>query len=194
MGHWKSKPTVKILPGEWYATSRNEVISTLLGSCIAACLYDPESGIFGMNHFMLSNQRYSRDIHFTMSEAGRYGIHSMGMLINELIKLGANRKSLRAKVFGGASIISDTGVYGNFCCVGMVNCKFIVEFCKFEEIPLEVADLGGNTGRVIYFDGEDFAVYRRNIRQQRSKGLAERDHHMWRSSIGHICEQLVKRG
>lgn len=188
---WKSRPTVKIAPAEWYATdNRDEMLSTLLGSCVAACLYDRDKGIFGMNHFMLSNPRYSKDIPFAMTEAGRYGIQSMELLINDMMKLGARRKALRAKAFGGGSIITNPVPGDNFNCVGHVNSRFIVEFCKLESIPLDASDLGGAQGRVIYFDCRDQAVYLRKI--QNSRMLARRDHTAWQSAINrHEREETV---
>ncbi len=179
---WKTRPTVKIAPAEWYATAnRDEMLSTLLGSCVAACLYDRDKGIFGMNHFMLSNPRYARNISFTQTEAGRYGIQSMELLINDMMKLGARRKALRAKVFGGGSIITNPVQGDNFSCVGQVNSRFIIDFCKLESIPLDSSDLGGVQGRVIYFDCRDQAVYLRKIRNSRM--LAKRDHDAWQSAI-----------
>lgn len=174
---------VSLAPGECYASAGPVTISTLLGSCIAACLYDPVSRVVGMNHFLLSNRRYSRELPVTESEAGRYGIHAMELLINRMMSIGAIRKRLQAKVFGGATLFGRSDGVGNFLCVGEVNCKFIREFLGTEGIPLLAVDLGGEEGRVIHFSNGDFAVYVRKIARDRSGALARRDHRCWLRAI-----------
>jgi chemotaxis protein CheD len=174
---------VTIDPGEYYSTDKPGVISTLLGSCIAACLYDPKNRLIGMNHFMLSNTRYSRDMPIHISEAGRYGIQAMELLINDMMAKGTNRRLLRAKIFGGATIVYRETENSNFFCVGQVNCKFIREFLDNEGIPIDAEDLGGNFGRVIHFSNGDFSVHRRKIGNTRSKQLALRDRECWQRAI-----------
>ena len=174
---------VTIDPGEYYSTGNAGVISTLLGSCIAACLYDPKKRIIGMNHFMLSNPRYAQDMPIYASEAGRYGIHAMELLINDMMAKGTNRRLLRAKIFGGATIMSRETEQSNFICVGLVNCKFIREYLADENIPVDAEDLGGSFGRVIHFSNGDFSVHRRKISGARSMLLAQRDRECWQKSI-----------
>jgi len=174
---------VSIDPGEYYSTNKPSVISTLLGSCVAACLYDPKKQLIGMNHFMLSNTRYSRDMPMHISEAGRYGIHAMELLINDMMGKGTNRKRLRAKVFGGATISYKETEFSNFMCVGQVNSKFIREYLTGEGIPVDAEDLEGSFGRVIHFSNGDFAVHRRKINPGSSKKLALRDRDCWQQSI-----------
>ena len=101
-------PRVEVNPGARYVASTAVDIKTLLGSCIAACLYDPSAGVAGLNHFLLAAPRYSRSMPYTETDAGRYGIHAMELLINDMLKLGATRAGLRAKIFGGASMLSFT--------------------------------------------------------------------------------------
>ncbi|MCM0082454.1 chemotaxis protein CheD [Geomonas sp. Red32] len=174
---------VVISPGEYYTTASPGVISTLLGSCIAACLYDPVRRIIGMNHFMLSNPRYSRDLPPSITEAGRYGIHAMDLLINAMMAKGTTRSMLRAKVFGGATILNPDSAGGNFFCVGEVNCRFITEYLEMERIPVDAMDVGGEFGRVIHFSNGDFAVHRRKINHLRSDRLAQRDRYCWQRAI-----------
>jgi chemotaxis protein CheD len=174
---------VIIEPGEYYSCADATVISTLLGSCVAACLYDPVRRIIGMNHFLLSSMCYSKDIPSFVSDAGRYGIHAMELLINDMMHKGADRRSLRAKAFGGASIFNKSEQAGTFMCVGEVNCRFIREFLANEDIPLDAEDLGGEHGRVIHFSNGDFTVYQRNIGHNRSRQLAARDRHCWQKAI-----------
>jgi len=174
---------VTIDPGEYFSTGNPAVISTLLGSCIAACLYDRNNKLIGMNHFMLSNTRYSRDMPIHVSEAGRYGIHAMELLINDMMAKGANRRQLRAKIFGGATLMYRETESSNFFCVGQVNCSFIREFLENEAIPIEAEDLGGDFGRVIHFSNGDFSVHRRKISAGRSSKIALRDRDCWQAAI-----------
>ena len=175
---------VIIDPGEYYASGVPVTISTLLGSCVSACLFDPINKVMGMNHFMLSHQRYSRELPMTQTEAGRYGIHSMELLINEMLKLGAEKRLLKAKAFGGGTIIDRDSETSNFKCVGEVNSRFIREFLAFERIPLIAENLGGKEGRVIHFSYGDFAVYMRKLRSaDKTKSLVMRDRDCWRHAI-----------
>lgn len=174
---------VTLEPGELYASKEPVTISTLLGSCVAACLYDPVHRVVGMNHFMLSNRRYSRDLPHYRTDAGRYGIQAMELLINEMMHLGADRKKLQAKVFGGATILQRTGAIGNFFCVGEVNCRFIHDFLEDERIPIQAQELGGDKGRVIHFSNGDFAVYLRKVERSSSERLAQRDRNCWLKAI-----------
>jgi chemotaxis protein CheD len=174
---------VTLSPGEYYSTGNPAVISTLLGSCVAACLYDPRKRLIGMNHFMLSNARYAMDMPNHITEAGRYGIQAMELLINQMMAKGTNRRLLRAKIFGGATILNRDPDSGNFFCVGQVNCKFITEYLKSEGIPVDALDIGGNFGRVIHFSNGDFAVHRRIIDSSRSHKLALRDRNCWQQAI-----------
>jgi chemotaxis protein CheD len=136
-----------------------------------------------MNHFMLSNTRYSRDMPIHVSEAGRYGIHAMELLINDMMTKGTDRRQLRAKIFGGATMMYRETESSNFFCVGQVNCKFIREFLTAESIPIDAEDLGGDFGRVIHFSNGDFSVHRRKINSGRSKQVAQRDRDCWQTSI-----------
>lgn len=177
-------PNITIHPGEFYVTRKHVIISTLLGSCIAACLYDPVNEVAGMNHFMLSNKRYSRTMPLCITEAGRYGVHAMELLINRMLNTGAVRSELRAKVFGGSPLLplrdrSDS----NFLCVGEVNCRFVLEFLKNEGIPLITSDLGGPTGRVILFSSSDYSVKRRRIAQSKITIVHKHEKNFWLNSI-----------
>lgn len=94
--------TRRILPGEYYVTGKQMVLVTVLGSCVAACIRDTDSGIGGMNHFMLPDDG-RRD---TAGVSARYGTYAMEVLINHLLKLGARRGRLEAKVFGGGAVMA----------------------------------------------------------------------------------------
>lgn len=158
-------------------------MSTLLGSCISACLYDPVTKVMGMNHFLLSNRRYSHHMPYYTTEAGRYGIHAMEILINDMLAQGARRGNFLAKAFGGASLLQPSNEAGNFFCVGEVNVKFIKEFLQTEKIPLITADLGGDRGRVVHFHHGDFSVYVRKIQKTINRDLGLKEKRYWLTSI-----------
>src|SRR5687767_8370950 len=91
--------TAKILPGEYYVTRHDEIIATVLGSCISVCIRDPIAGVGGMNHFMLPEERVARDYKDPLAGlATRYGSHAMERLINDLLKLGAQRSRFEIKM------------------------------------------------------------------------------------------------
>jgi chemotaxis protein CheD len=149
-------------PGEHKAIKGKAVLQTLLGSCVAACLYDEGSGVSGMNHFLLANKRFAKSMPINATDAGRYGINAMELLINDMIKLGASKSRLKAKVFGAGNIIASVAS-DNFLCIGDVNSRFIREFLATEGIRVVSEDLGGELGRVIHFHTDSYRVFRRFI-------------------------------
>jgi len=136
-----------------------------------------------MNHFLLSNKRYAKGMPLCITEAGRYGIHAMELLINGMLKLGAKRSNIRAKAFGGGAVLQSVNQRDNFFCVGEVNSRFILEFLKNDKIPLVSSDLGGNTGRVIQFLSSDFSVMVRKIHQRASLKVVKEEKDFWKHSI-----------
>jgi chemotaxis protein CheD len=124
---------VKILPGEYFVHDEDILIMTTLGSCIAACLWDRQARIGGMNHFMLPENAGGG----ALTDSGRYGSYAMELLINEMMKRGACRGSLEAKVFGGAQVISGM----NSLNVGERNTQFVVDYLKTERIPILSRDV-----------------------------------------------------
>lgn len=142
--------------GEYVATRENVILSTTLGSCVAVCLFDPEKKVMGMNHIMLSHERYeSQDC---APQSGRFGHCAMIFLIKEMLSLGAAKKRIRAKMFGGASMFSDLSA----CCrgqgVGRMNADFVTKFLKEDGISLVSSELGGGSGRVISFHPLNYSV------------------------------------
>lgn len=121
---------VKILPGEYFVHDQDMALMTTLGSCIAACLWDRERRIGGLNHFMLPDAGGAAD-------GGRYGSYAMELLINELLKRGASRLSLEAKVFGGGAVINGM----NSINVGERNTRFVLDYLKTERIPVVSKDV-----------------------------------------------------
>ena len=175
-------PRVNLQPGDHYATKENVSLTTLLGSCVAACLYDPIAHVAGMNHFMLASRRYARNLPLSVTDAGRYGVHSMELLINDMLLLGAVKSRLKAKVFGGGAVIEGVS-HDNFLCVGEVNERFIREFLRTENIPVESSDLGGTQGRIIRFRTDTYAVYRKYIVPADTEKLEKRERGYWQKSI-----------
>ena len=123
---------VKILPGEYFVHNEDMLITTTLGSCIAACLWDRNARVGGMNHFMLP-ENSGRD----GPDGGRYGAFAMELLINELMKQGAQRSALEAKVFGGGQVISGMHSLN----VGERNTQFVLDYLKTERITVVSKDV-----------------------------------------------------
>lgn len=137
----------KILPGEFYVSTSNEIISTVLGSCISACIWDQVNGVGGMNHFLLPQRNNDHPNAMDASYTARYGNWAMEYLVNELIKHGATRNNLKAKIFGGGKIIN--GMTND---VGNGNVEFVLEYLKLENIPIIANDTGGPWPRKVMFD------------------------------------------
>jgi chemotaxis protein CheD len=125
--HFKNE-SVKVLPGEYFVHDEDMLITTTLGSCIAACLWDRDRRIGGMNHFMLPEGS---------GDSGRYGSYAMELLINEMMKRGASRMTMEAKVFGGGAVISGMNTLN----VGERNTKFVIEYLQTERIPIVSKDV-----------------------------------------------------
>ncbi len=141
--------TVKILPGEYYVTRSDEAVSTVLGSCVSACVRDPVRSIGGMNHFMLPEDGTVGSNSWldpAVGQATRYGSYAMESLINDLLKLGALRERLEVKLFGGGRILA------GMTDVGDRNITFIRNFMQIEGYQISAEDLGGTQPRkLIYF-------------------------------------------
>lgn len=178
----RNERRVQIPPGGQFVCNQDIILTTLLGSCVAACLYDPVNRVVGMNHFLLSSPRYSKDSSLIVTDGGRYGISAMEILINEMLKKGAMKRYIKAKAFGGASVIKISST-NNFSVVGEVNVRFIKEFLESESIPLVSSDLGGDLGRVIHFFANDFSVFLRKIKKTVSEGLVNKEQKYWEKSI-----------
>jgi chemotaxis protein CheD len=124
---------VKVLPGEYFVHDEDLIITTTLGSCIAACLWDRERRIGGMNHFMLPDSGASEGTGL----GGRYGSYAMELLINEMMKRGAARATMEAKVFGGGAVISGMSSIN----VGERNTQFVLDYLRTERIPVVSKDV-----------------------------------------------------
>ncbi|MBK1694959.1 chemotaxis protein CheD [Chromatium weissei] len=162
-----------IHPGEHYVTADPIILSTLLGSCVSVCLFDPVARIIGMNHFLLPMRNPAGGALTLASDAGRYGLWAMELLINGLLNIGAQREHLRAKAFGGGNVLNITArsLPERFQ-IGTANALFVRKFLADDGIPLIAEDLGGDRGRQIHFDGSDFSVYLRRIPQRQEDQIA----------------------
>lgn len=160
---------VKILPGEYYVSARELLMVTVLGSCVCACVRDRVSGIGGINHFMLPDDK--RDAGDRTARSMRYGDYAMEILINQLLKLGARRKNLEAKVFGGGNVLP--GFKENV--VGERNAHFVIEYLNTESIPLLARDLLGNYPRKVYFFAKTGRVLVKRLRSLHNDTIIERE-------------------
>ena len=132
---------IRLLPAEYRASDRPLALVTLLGSCVAACLYDPALSLGGMNHVMLPGGAGND------ATSARYGAHAMELLINDLLKRGARRQRLLAKVFGGGNVLSGFHVDP----IGTRNARFVLEYLAAERIPVMAQDLGDIHPRKVCF-------------------------------------------
>ncbi len=121
---------VKVLPGEYFVSNEEIVIMTVLGSCIAACIWDGRARLGGMNHFMLPDGD-------TADGSGRYGSFAMELLINEMLKLGARRETMQAKIFGGGQVMAGFTTMN----VGERNTQFVQDYLSTERIPIVSQDV-----------------------------------------------------
>ncbi|RTR31184.1 chemoreceptor glutamine deamidase CheD [Shewanella atlantica] len=141
-----SKVIARVDPGAFYITSHDEYIFTRLGSCVAACIWDPLLGIGGLNHFLLPERELHEDWHQLTSYSCRYGNLAMEQLINGILTSGGQRHRLKAKIFGGAQM-TRTSVLN----VGQSNIEFVKNYLALEDIPIETEDLGGPWPRKVLF-------------------------------------------
>jgi chemotaxis protein CheD len=147
---------VKVFPGEFFVTSKSdEVLVTVLGSCVSACIRDPRKGIGGMNHFMLPqghSASWAGD-----SQSARFGNFAMEKLINELMKAGCSRDSLEIKVFGGGNVTDSNNL------IGTENSQFILRYLEAEGLACAAQDLGGQLPRRIHYYPATGKVVRRML-------------------------------
>jgi chemotaxis receptor (MCP) glutamine deamidase CheD len=118
------------------------VLKTLLGSCVSACLYDPQTQVGGMNHFSLPGASDE-------GVSARYGAHAMELLVTAVMKQGGDRDRLRAKVFGGGRVLNVGSERLN---VGARNAEFVLRYLSDEGIPIDGQSLGGTAGRIVRFE------------------------------------------
>ncbi|MCE2596906.1 chemoreceptor glutamine deamidase CheD [Motilimonas cestriensis] len=160
---------VKILPGEYFATKQNTLIVTVLGSCVSVCLRDPLLGIAGMNHFLLPQDNTLQE--GILSESARYGVYAMEILINHLLKLGAKKERLEAKVFGGGNVLKGFTTVN----VGERNAEFVQDYLTREQIPILACDLLDIYPRKVYFFPDSGRVMVRKIKNLHNSTIIDRE-------------------
>ena len=164
------REAVKILPGEYYATKDGTLIVTVLGSCVSACLQDRLSGVAGMNHFLLPTDS-TYDPSAVISESARYGVYAMELLINQMLKLGAKKENLEAKIFGGGNVLR--GLSQN--AVGERNAEFVVEYLQAEHIPILASDLLDQYPRKVYLFSDTGEVKVRKLKSLHNSTILDRE-------------------
>lgn len=162
--------TAKILPGEYYVTRNEEVITTVLGSCISVCIYEQKTGLGGMNHFMLPQSSGNmNDVEDLMSDSFRYGDVAMEIMINDLLRNGADKEQIVFKAFGGGQIIKQ------MTSVGERNIKFLHKFMVMEGYKLAAADLGGPHPRKVNFFPKTGKVMVKKLQHMHNDTIAIRE-------------------
>lgn len=174
-------PAAKLLPGEYFVTSEDMVLVTVLGSCVSACIRDAANGIGGMNHFMLPNNGADsgRD-----GASARYGVFAMEVLINSLLKMGARRQNFEAKVFGGGNVMRSL----NNTHVGRRNAEFVLKFLASEKICVLAQDLDDIHPRKVYFFPQSGRVRVKKLRLTNNT-LVERE-----ADYGNLITALERGG
>jgi len=170
---------VTIHPGEYYATGDDIIISTVLGSCIAVGLFDEGARLGGLNHFMLPGDASRVDL--VRSPNAKYGMYAMELLINDLMKLGAKKASLKAKVFGGGSVLKFFSGAGTKIPAG--NIDFAFEYLRREGIPVVASDVGGTEPRKIFLYARTGKVLLKRISSDAAADLAEREETRYYESL-----------
>jgi chemotaxis protein CheD len=164
----RSTVVAKVLPGEFYVSRNDEYISTVLGSCIAACVYDETRGVGGMNHFMLPGAKDIKDIHADDLNC-RYGNWAMEYLINEVIKNGASRSNLKVKLFGGGKIIRA------MTDIGIGNIRFAHAYVEEEGLELVSHDVGGPWPRKVMFHPQTGKAQVKKLREMHNDTIEKRE-------------------
>ena len=150
--------------GGVHASSEPTVIKTLLGSCVAVCLWDPRAHVGGMNHFLLPGTHREGPI----EEPTRFGVHAMDRLIGEMLKLGAEPRRFVAKVFGGASVLAVRGLSGS---IPEANVEFVRGFLTREKFNVVATSLGGNAPRQVRFFTDTGRALVRRVQSPRAEAL-----------------------
>ena len=160
--------TIRILPGEFYVTKKNERVETVLGSCISACVRDPIAGVGGMNHFMLPVDKNKKG-NSELSDANRYGNYAMENLVNALLGLGAKRERLEFKLFGGGRIMS------SMTNVGWYNIGFAFDYIYTEGFKIVSQDIGDIYPRKVLYYPTSGRVRVRRLNAMHNQSLADEE-------------------
>jgi chemotaxis protein CheD len=148
---------VKIFSGDWHvSTKAGEMLVTILGSCVSACIRDPVASVGGMNHFLLPSDE---SLNSRVSESARYGVFAMESLINGLLKVGGRKERFEVKVFGGGNVINNSKR------IGSKNAQFIRDFLRKEGLRIASEDLEGDYPRRLHYYPDTGKVMMRALRR-----------------------------
>jgi len=160
--------TAKVLPGEFYVSEQDEMIATVLGSCVSACIRDRRRNVGGMNHFMLPEPMGERDgWSATAGRAARYGNDAMEQLINAILKVGGRREDLEVKIFGGGRVLAQ------MTDIGERNIAFVRRYIAAEKLELTAADVGDVYPRQVQFFPRSGKVRVRQLRGHHATVLVD---------------------
>lgn len=161
----------KLLPGDFYVTEQDEVLDTVLGSCVSACIRNPRLGIGGMNHFMLPRPSgHDNDTWGSVAgRATRYGSASMEQLINRILGAGGHRRDLEVKIFGGGRVLSSLIDVGNH------NVEFVREFLRNEGLSVASEDVGDTCPRHVQYFPKTGRVRVKHLNSTRGNEVASHE-------------------
>ncbi len=162
-----NRDAIKLLPGEYYFTDADSVLVTVVGSCVATCLWDKYSGLGGMNHFMLPVCEKGGD----GSQSMLYGETAIRVLIEKLLSAGARFENLEAKLFGGSHVIGSMVETD----IGERNARYALEYLKAEGINVAAQNLGGSFARKLYFFPSTGHVMMRKLKDLSNDTIQLRD-------------------
>ncbi len=173
--YWDKRNNIvaaKLLPGEYYVTHDHELITTVLGSCVSACIRDKETGLGGMNHFMLpetTERRLANNDEVVIGKATRYGNYAMEHLINTIIHYGGKRSNLEIKLFGGGKILETLGN------TGQNNISFVMDYIQTENLKLASHDLGDSYPRKVHYFPHTGRVMMKKIKDLHNETIVKRE-------------------
>ncbi|MDR3423589.1 MAG: chemoreceptor glutamine deamidase CheD [Alphaproteobacteria bacterium] len=171
---------VKIFSGDWHvSTQGNEMITTILGSCVSACIRDPVLGVGGMNHFLLPGED---GLDSQVSDSARYGVFAMESLINGILNAGGRKDRFEIKVFGGGNVINNSTL------IGSRNAEFIRAFLRREGFRITSEDLEGDYPRRVHYFPDTGKVMLRQLRRREDKAIVEEEARYTRQMITKLVE------
>ncbi|MEM6819915.1 MAG: chemoreceptor glutamine deamidase CheD [Pseudomonadota bacterium] len=166
----RGKLSAKVLPGEYYVTQNDELISTVLGSCVAACIRDPLTGVGGMNHFMLPGKGVSANTGGAGERSLKYGPNAMRSLIDTIVRWKGTRESLEVKLFGGAAVMDF-----DMNQIGDENVACVRQYAREHRLNVLAEDLGGDWPRKVVFEPATGKVWVRRLRRLQTATVAAND-------------------
>lgn len=188
--YWDTKHHVvaaRLHPGDYYITEHEEMLHTVLGSCVSACLFDGVRGIGGMNHFLLPiDSVEEKTAQSYMFNATEYGQEAMRALIDDLLANGASAENLKVKLFGGGHIIDIDSID-----VGRKNIEFAQSFVSEMNLPVVASDLGGCYPRKVLFFPKTGRVRVKPLRKSLELSVAKEEVHFYETMVNHEFQGTI---